>query len=54
MDFMKDLISDPDNRNLDALNRHKEARQREHQSVQSFVSYLESLEDELGINDKIQ
>lgn len=54
VEFMKDAISDPENRNLDALTKHDEARQRENQSVQSFVSYLDSLEDELGIDDERQ
>ena len=51
---MKDAISDPENRNLDAITKHDEARQRENQSVQNFVSYLDSLEDELGIDDERQ
>jgi Zinc knuckle len=51
VEFMKNAISDPGNRNLDAITKHEEAQQRPHQSVQSFVSYLDSLEDDLGYVD---
>jgi predicted DNA-binding protein YlxM (UPF0122 family) len=53
-EFMKNSISDPENRNLDAIAKHDEAHQRPNQSVQTFVSYLDSLEDELGIVDDQQ
>ncbi len=54
VEFMKDAISDPSNRSLDAIKRHDTAQQRSYQSVQSFVSYLDSLEDELGYTDDLQ
>jgi hypothetical protein len=48
VEFMKNAISDPENREIDASTRYREAVQRPNQSVQSFVSYLDSLEDDLG------
>ena len=48
MEFMKNAISDPENRSVDAITKYQEAMQRPNQSVQSFVSYLDSLEDDLG------
>ena len=54
VEFIKDAISNPENRNLDAITKHDEAQQRENQLVQNFVSYLDSLEDELGIDDERQ
>jgi hypothetical protein len=53
-EFMKDSVSDPENRNMDALLKWEEAKQREGQSVQSFVAYLDQQEDELGIYDDFQ
>jgi hypothetical protein len=54
VEFMKNSISDPENRNLDAIGRLDKAQQRPNQSVQSFVSYLDSLEDDLGTVDATQ
>jgi hypothetical protein len=54
VDFMKDSISDPANRNMDALTKHNDARQRDNQTVHSFVTYLDTQEDELGITDDFQ
>jgi hypothetical protein len=54
VEFMKNSISDPGNRSLDAIEKHEKAHQREGQSVQSFVSYLESIEDDLGYADDQQ
>ena len=48
VEFMKDSILDPENRSNDALAKFKDAKQRPGQSVQSFVSYLDSLSDDLG------
>jgi hypothetical protein len=50
-EFMKNSISDPGIRNLTALRKYEAAYQRENESVQQFVSYLESLHDELGHRD---
>ena len=54
VEFMKNSISDPENRNLDAIGRLDKAQQRPNQSVQNFVSYLDSLEDDLGTVDATQ
>ncbi|KAE8441046.1 hypothetical protein EG329_006083 [Mollisiaceae sp. DMI_Dod_QoI] len=52
-EFMKDSITDTENRSLGAITKYNNAMQRPGQSVQAFVSYLESLEDDLGyIDDK--
>jgi hypothetical protein len=40
-------ISDPVNRRLNTVQQFEEARQRSHQKVQEFVTYLERLEAEL-------
>ncbi len=47
-DFMKNAIADPGNRRTQSVKAYEDAKQRPNQSVQSFVSYLDSLEDELG------
>jgi hypothetical protein len=46
--FMKDAIADPGNRSMQSLTAYEKAAQRPNQSVQSFVSYLDSLEEDLG------
>ncbi len=46
--FIKDAIIDPGNYSMQLLIVYKEAAQRPYQSVQSFVSYLDSLEEDLG------
>ena len=48
VDFMKNAIADPGNRNVQSVLAYEKAAQRPNQSVQSFVSYLDSLEDDLG------
>jgi hypothetical protein len=51
--FMKNSISDPANRNITAVQHHQKAMQRFGQSVPDFLSYLDSLEDELpSVNDE--
>jgi hypothetical protein len=47
LDFLLDLIQNPVNRQLNTAQRYADARQRVHQSVHTYVTYIESLEDEL-------
>ncbi len=44
---------DPDNRELSAAGRYEAAEQREGQSVDEFVTYLDGLEQQLGIVDDV-
>lgn len=46
-DYMLDLLSDPINRTLEAATAHAQAMQRRDQTVRSFATYLEVLEDQL-------
>jgi hypothetical protein len=48
VEFIKDSILDPENRSNNTLAKFKDAKQRPGQSIQSFVSYLDSLADDLG------
>ena len=48
VEYMKNAISDPGNRNIDSITRYEQAAQRVGQSVQAFVSYIDSIEDDLG------
>lgn len=45
--YMLDLLSDPINRTLEAATTHAQAMQRKDQTVRSFATYLEVLEDQL-------
>ena len=45
--YMLDLLSDPINRSLEAATAHAQAMQRKDQTVRSFATYLEVLEDQL-------
>ncbi len=54
VEFMKNAIADPGNRNIQSVLAYERAAQRENQSVQSFVSYLDSLEDDLGYTGSAQ
>lgn len=46
-DFLLDLIQNPVNRLLTQAQRYSDARQKPNQSVHSYVTYVENLEDEL-------
>ncbi|KAF2083151.1 hypothetical protein K490DRAFT_13, partial [Saccharata proteae CBS 121410] len=46
--FLIDLLVDPVNRGLNAATKHDEAKQRPGQTVRQFVTYLETLEEELA------
>ena len=48
-DYMLDLLSDPINRTLEAATAHAQAIQRKDQTVRSFATYLEVLEDQLTL-----
>ena len=52
--FIKNAIADPGNRNIQSVLAYKRAAQRDNQSVQSFVFYLDSLEDDLGYTGTVQ
>jgi hypothetical protein len=54
VEFMKNAIADPGNRNIQSVLAYERAAQRDNQSVQSFVSYLDSLEDDLGYTGTAQ
>lgn len=45
--YMLDLLADPINRSLDAATAHAQAMQRKDQSVRSFATYLEVIEEQL-------
>lgn len=46
--IMMDSIMDPGNRNISSTTAYENAKQSPHQSVHSFVTYLNVLEDDLG------
>ena len=45
--YLLDLLSDPINRSLEAATAHSHAMQRKDQTVRSFATYLDVLEDQL-------
>ena len=50
-EFMRNAISDPDNRTMTALQMHERAYQKADQTVQEFVFILDEHKDELGYAD---
>jgi hypothetical protein len=48
-DFLLDLIQNPVNRQLNTAQRYADARQRVGQSIHTYVTYIEGLEDELPV-----
>jgi ribosomal 50S subunit-associated protein YjgA (DUF615 family) len=52
--YMLDLLSDPINRSLEAATAHAQAMQRKDQTVRSFATYLDVLEDQLTPYTEIQ
>jgi hypothetical protein len=46
-DFLLDLIQNPVNRQLNTAQKYADARQKPNQSVHAYVTYIESLEEEL-------
>lgn len=51
-DFILEAIMDKDNRRLDTVAKHERATQREDESVDDFVIYLDALERELDVKDE--
>jgi hypothetical protein len=45
--YMLDMLADPINRSLDAATAHAQAMQRKDQTVRSFATYLEVIEEQL-------
>jgi hypothetical protein len=54
VEFIKDSILDPENRSNNALTKFKDTKQQPGQSIQSFVSYLDSLADNLGYTGSLR
>ena len=52
--YLLDLLADPVNRSLKAATAHSQALQRKDQTVRSFATYLEVLEDQLTPYTEIQ
>ena len=52
--YLLDLLADPVNRSLEAATAHSQALQRKDQTVRSFATYLEVLEDQLTPYTEIQ
>lgn len=53
-DFLLESIRDKDNRIFDAADKYEGAVQREGQSIDDFVTYLDTLERDLGVTDDTQ
>jgi two-component sensor histidine kinase len=52
--YLLDLLADPVNRSLEAATAHSQALQRKDQTVRSFATYLEVLEDQLTPYTEVQ